>query len=997
MACVEPRHWVALTERRLTEQEEAAVRSHAATCDVCRPLLAVAEQKRVSAADAPTRELSTSELALAKEGAKEPALERGATVGRFVVLDVAGVGGMGAVYSAYDPQLERRVAIKLLSAAGGPDATGPSHARMLREAQAMARLSHPNVVNVFEVGEHKGSIFIAMEYVAGTTLKQWLREAPRTWRDIVSLFQQAGRGLAAAHAAHLVHRDFKPANVLIGADGRARVTDFGVARADGTYEPVGPAKKQGDEPSHSSMSEPLTQHDVVIGTVGYMSPEQALATTPDARSDQFSFCVSLWEALYEQKPFAGETPVEVTRALVLGTLPPKPKASVPSVIHAALVRGLSHAPEDRFPSMEALLTALEARPMEWTKAAPWLVFAAGALVLVGWQASSRGRVQRECVAAADLTSVWGDGAKQTVRGAFGAVKKPFAPAALASVERALDAASASLAQKTLEACEAAQLRHEVTDETWRLQSACFARRRAELGELVSNLSTAEDTTVERAGTIAWSLTPASVCTNTARLRADPRLSSATTQPRVAALQTTLLKGRSLLDAGKLKDVGALLAAAIAEAKDLQLKALEAEAHSLQGALEQAQGKNVEAAASWQRAFALALASGFDELAGLASVRLATLIGFQLNRPQEGRTWVTIAESTIERLGGDDILTLERMGASARLYTAESRPLEAVPGHEAALAYAAKSIGADHPLVWKLEFDLGSSLVAAKDNLRAVEHLERALWLREREVSGDHPDSAMIRSMLANAYFFAGRPKESFAAFARALAAREALFGPESPKLVVTLNNLGDTLLKSGHVDQALSTVERGDTIARKAFPAGHPYIAATTLTLAEAFVVLGRLKESKASLDALMAQTPPLPAPYLAEAQAVQAQIALLENDPRRALEYADKSIAVARGIGPKSTELIAPLLAKGDALLSSSKPVEAEAAFSEALALSRELKPWQVTLADAQLGLGRAQRAAKHATDETKQLVAQAQATYRQWEGSEKKAEDAAKLLASW
>ncbi|MFO0001403.1 MAG: hypothetical protein ACK559_09745, partial [bacterium] len=138
-----------------------------------------------------------------------------------------------------------------------------------------------------------------------------------------------------------------------------------------------------------------------------MSPEQALATTPDARSDQFSICVSLWEALYDDKPFPGESPVEVTRALVLGQLPPKPKASVPSVIHAALVRGLSNKPEARFPSMEALLNALDQRPVAWAKAAPWLVFVAGALLLVGWQAGARGRVQRECVASADVKTVWG--------------------------------------------------------------------------------------------------------------------------------------------------------------------------------------------------------------------------------------------------------------------------------------------------------------------------------------------------------------------------------------------------------------------------------------------------------------------------------------------------------------------------------------------------------------------------------------------------------------
>jgi tetratricopeptide (TPR) repeat protein len=997
MAHVEPRQWVALTERRLPPDEESRVRAHAADCDTCRAQLAVAVQKRESVSDAPTRELSSSELERAKEIGKEPVLERGTTLGRFVVLDVLGVGGMGAVYSAYDPQLERKVAVKLLSAAGGPDATGPAQARMLREAQAMARLSHPNVVNVFEVGEHQGGIFIAMEYVPGKTLKDWLREKPRGWREVVSVFLQAGRGLAAAHAAHLVHRDFKPANVLIGEDGRARVTDFGVARADTALEPAPAAPSAPVEGTPSSLSDPITQHDTVVGTVGYMSPEQALAMVPDARSDQFSFCVSLWEALYDARPFTGATAVEVTKALVDAPLPPKPKATVPSWLHAALVRGLARQPNDRFPTMEALLAALDRRPLDWSRAAPWLAFAAVALAVLGWQALSRGRLQRDCAAIADVKPVWGDAPRAAVRQAFQAVNRPFAAAALASVERALDGYAHALSSRAHEACEAALLRNETSSETWALQQACYARRRAELGELVTNLSTAEEATVERAGTIVWGLTPVALCANTTRLRADPRLVNAKDQPKVAALQATLLKARALLDAGKLKGLEALLAQAIADAKDVGLKALEAEALSLDGALKQAQGKNADAAQAWQRAAALAHASGFDELFALAAVRLATLVGFQLNRPVEGRTWLALAEATIDRLGGDEVLTIERMGADARLFTAESRPLDAVPGHERALAYATKVLGPDNPLIWKLEYDLGSSLAAARDNGRAAVHLERALVLREKEVSGDHPDSAMVRSMLANAYFFSGRPKESREAFTRALAAREALFGPESPKLVVTLNNFGDTLLKSGAVTEALALVERGDAIARKSFPPGHPYIAATTLTRAECWLTQGRRADAKAALEELVAQKPPLPSPYLAEAGAVRSHLALLDGDVKAAFQLAEAAVVVARGIGPKSLELLRPLLAKGDAALALKRPAEAEAAFGEALALAEELKPWQVMLADAQLGLARARVAMKALTPEAKALAAKALATYRAADGMQARAATAEQVLAAF
>ncbi|MDX2013166.1 MAG: serine/threonine-protein kinase [Myxococcaceae bacterium] len=995
MAHVDPQRWTALTERRLSAADEAEVRAHAIDCPECGPRLALIEQKRVSEADAPTRELSVSEASRAVELTKGAVLERGTSVGRFVLLDVLGVGGMGAVYSAYDPQLDRKVALKLLATVQGPDASASAHARMLREAQAMARLSHPNVVNVFEVGEHAGGIFIAMEYVPGTTLKAWLRATPRSWRDTVAVFLQAGRGLAAAHAAHLIHRDFKPANVLMGEDGRARVTDFGVARADGTIEPVGPGLRSDDSGKSAALAEPLTQHDVVVGTVGYMSPEQALAMNPDARSDQFSFCVSLWEALYGERPFAGVTPTEVTKALIDGRLPPRPKSSVPAWLHAVLERGLARQPEDRFATMEALLEALDRRPVEWTRFAPWAAAVVVALGGLAWQVTQRSRVVQACAAFADVSAVWGPEARREVTASFDAVKKPFAAAARASATRALDGWAEAFSEKAKASCEAARVRREVSPESWARQEACFGRRRAELVALVTALSKADDATAERAGTFAWSLTAPGVCTNLTRLRADPRLSDEAASAAVVKVQRDLTEARSRLDVGQLAALESALPKLLDDVKATGFRPLQAEARALEAALRQAQGKNADAAQAWQLALTLAQASGVDDLVALAAVRLATVVGFQLNRPAEGRAWLALAEATVERLGGDEVLTLERMGADARLFTAESRPLEAVPGHERALQFAKDTIGSDHPLVWKLEYDLGSSLVAARDNRRAVSHLERALALREREVSGDHPDSAMVRSTLANAYFFAGRPAESREAFERALAAREALFGVNSPKLVVTLNNFADTLLKGGEAAQALQRVERADTIARASFPVGHPYIAATTLTRAEIHLAQGRFDDVEAALVKLVAQTPPLPAPYLAEAGAVRSQAALGKKAVAAALAHAEAAEKVARAIGPKSSELILTLQAKGEALLEARRAKEAEAAFAEAGTVAEALQPWVVFVADAQVGLAKAQRAQGRSDEGVTALLEKAKATYEATPGAAAKATAVAALLA--
>jgi serine/threonine protein kinase len=280
------------------------------------------------------------------------ALPTSTTVGRYEVVKPLGKGGMGVVYLAYDPTLDRPVALKLLH----PELRG-TQARLLREGQAVAKLAHPNVVRVFDIGTDRDDLFIAMEYVDGWTLGTWLDAERRPPRAILDLFAAAGRGLAAAHGAGLVHRDFKPDNVLVGRDGRVVVTDFGIAKIDAdehaSPEPRGP---------RPWLTMTLTRTGSFLGTPAYMSPEQLRGEPADARSDQFSFCVAHWEALFGARPFAlpahgtlDEVRVAVERGIVpLPQPPPKPLAAT----EQALRRGLSLDPAERFADMDALLSAL---------------------------------------------------------------------------------------------------------------------------------------------------------------------------------------------------------------------------------------------------------------------------------------------------------------------------------------------------------------------------------------------------------------------------------------------------------------------------------------------------------------------------------------------------------------------------------------------------------------------------------------------------------------
>ena len=303
---------------------------------------------------AATVEGTAAELAFAARDGARDALVAPRLVGRFLPLRHLGSGGMGSVYAAYDERLDRRVAIKLLHETGSQSVL--RRERVLREAQAMARISHVNVVPIYEVGEVGEQIFIAMEFVDGVTLKKWQGQEQRPWQDTLRMYLQAGEGLRAAHEAGLIHRDFKADNVLIGKDGRPRVADFGLARL-GSGSPL-PDERGATSPSSDRLLTPLTEAGAISGTPGYMSPEQYQAQDVDARSDQFSFCASLYEALYGCLPFTGRSFAELAANTLAGKLSPPPGTHVPREIYQALARGLALDPSQRFPSMAALLSAL---------------------------------------------------------------------------------------------------------------------------------------------------------------------------------------------------------------------------------------------------------------------------------------------------------------------------------------------------------------------------------------------------------------------------------------------------------------------------------------------------------------------------------------------------------------------------------------------------------------------------------------------------------------
>jgi formylglycine-generating enzyme required for sulfatase activity len=331
-------------------------------------------------------------------------LDTGARIGRYVIVERVGTGAMGVVYGAYDPELDRKVALKLLKP--GQGLKDLARARLLREAKAIARLQHPNVVAVHDVGMFEDQVFLAMEFVAGGTIKSWLAEKPRSWREILDVFIAAGRGLAAAHAAGLVHRDFKPDNVLLDKETRPRVVDFGIARQAGANDDELAETADISEDGKATLRESgkqalatLTKTGTWVGTPAYMAPEQFLGQRGDEKSDQFSFCVALYEALYGERPFAGDDMLSISVNVTTEQLRPLPRdRGVPTWVRRVILRGLKVDAAGRWESMAALIAALSTDPVAKLRnrlLVGGIAAVVATIVVVAWQMVSRRRAETE--------------------------------------------------------------------------------------------------------------------------------------------------------------------------------------------------------------------------------------------------------------------------------------------------------------------------------------------------------------------------------------------------------------------------------------------------------------------------------------------------------------------------------------------------------------------------------------------------------------------------
>ncbi len=685
----------------------------------------------------------------------------GQRIDRFVVQRELGAGGMGVVYQAHDPELDRAVAIKLIRAAGdGPDA----HLRLLREAQALARLSHPNVVAVHDVGVHGSDVYIVMEFVPAVTLGEWVHAQRRGWREIVQTFRGAGLGLAAAHEADIVHRDFKPANVLVRRDdGRAQVLDFGLARAPVDEPARADDERPGDPEPRSALALSLTRTGAIMGTPAYMSPEQCLGKRAvDDRSDQFSFCVALWEALYGERPFAGKTLRELTATITSGQLRAPPStARAPRWIQPVLRRGLAVEPDQRWPSMHDLLRALDRDPAtvarRWGAAALLLT---GGLALGSFGLAGRAAPPDPCLEVADeIDTVWSEQRATRLQTAFDATALPFAEAMGARVRARVTAYAETWREAQAAACRRAD------DPLYAERNTCLARRRVQLDQTLELLAGVDEdalTIVEHADDIVARLPDVALCDNLELLRGGGVVpASVEEHERVEQARPHLLRADFFLKA-YLPDQAAAEIAAV-EQLELAYGPVVADLMYLKANLAFRTGEFDEAAEALDRTAAKALEVGHDTLLVDAWLLQAERITRAGTRPRDAHRWLNMAEGALARFG---LLEDDRM-----IRVLDLR----------GVAYQ-NDTELDHALEW----------------------LERARELAEERWARDDPRLGWIVLGIAHARAQRGDKVESVeAVYREAQSLFTSAFGTQHPSLSDVHHGLAILLIESGErIDDA---------------------------------------------------------------------------------------------------------------------------------------------------------------------------------------------------
>ncbi len=714
---------------------------------------------------------------------KSLSLAAGDKLSRYIVLAKLGEGAMGVVLAAYDPDLDRRIALKFLLPTLGKELSSVGKSRLLREAQAMAKLSHPNVVTIFDVGEFEGKVFIAIELIEGGTMGQWLAESPRSRREIISAYVQAGQGLCAAHRLGLIHRDFKPDHILVDNAGVVRVADFGLAghlgergaKPDSTAETGGeqsPGQLDNSPSTPDSME--LTAAGEMLGTPAYAAPEQLTGKEIDERADEFSFCVSLFEGLYGYRPFAGNTVFDLIVATQGGKIAAVPEdTEVPAWVHRLLVRGLSCDPEDRYASFAELLDDLGGQPQE------------------------------------RLEAIWNPQVRSQIKNAFSQTGASFASDASATVLAELQDYAELWIKLYDDAWDATHIHHEQSVDIFDLKMLYLFERRQQFAALVDLFSEADTDTVQRAVQAVGELEALESELDLVALRSMVRPPvNAADRKTATRLKKELARCSALRGAGRYADALVIAREVITEAESLEHYPTIAAAHLAEGELLSLREEPKQARAAVLQAVYAADKGNDDRSRAKAFIDLVNIVGYRAGDAEAGRMWGEMADAVLIRSGGDPVLHARLLNNLGHIAFHCENYDEALELNQRALAIREDHLGPQHPAVADSLNNIGAIFAKQNDADSAIDFYTRALGIFEQACGSAHPDVAAALDNLASVYLHQSLPEKALAHYQRVVEILENGLAARHPRLARAYGRLGAAYLAMKQPQQALAPLRK---------------------------------------------------------------------------------------------------------------------------------------------------------------------------------------------
>ncbi len=841
------------------------------------------------------------------ETSSEPGWVRyrvGDTFGRYVIEECLGSGGMGSVYAAFDPQLDRHVAIKHLH--DGFSADGA--VQLLSEAKMMAKLSHPNVVTIYEVGTADGQLHIAMECVRGPTLRDWVDQAPRTWSEIAAAHLDAGKGMMAAHEAGIVHRDFKPANVLLGQDGRVRVTDFGIAKIIDYAAPTEQTAPRGASPAANDLSaelaqpatggfyetpggpdtprpraatsptatvyqmeesqrpamvgmrtpqdHPMTRTGVVRGTPAFMAPEVFQGQPVTARSDQYSFCVSLWHCLFGDYPYQAADLVSLQVEVMVGNLRKIPsEPPVPKRLQRLLRRGLARDPAERFPSMKALLAELERtiHPPRRLVIALAAVVVAGALVVGSMWMSSRAEKPATCDGGtAKVTGVWGMDRPAELRKALGQHAGGAASGEMIGViERELTSYASGWALAHDRACTETRIDKTQNDDVLAERMVCLDRLLDEFGALVGLMKDADTVALPGLLAAAFQMPPAKSCLLASSDRIE--IPDALRTP-ISSIRSRLAQATALERSGRFTQGLAVAEAALADAVPLAHDPTTAAALLQVGRLQWRAGDPNAARETLIRTTTLAETAGMKELRVQSLIELVWVSAWELRNPEEGGVWGRLAEASLR---ADKVprrsLVAELQEHMGGVHYYKNQFAEGVESVTTALNVWRQDLGAKHPAVAYADNKLAVLYLAKGDLDEALARIREAIEIYTEATKGHHPGLVFAENNLGSILMKMGDVEGAETHFQTALRLGTTALGANHAEVAVSYANLGAVAASREDYPKAIEHLEHALEIERSRLGDHHLSVSDSEENVATVYELAGQNAKARTHCEAALA------------------------------------------------------------------------------------------------------------------------------------------------